>query len=167
MTHTLHMVDCDVNRRVQVVVGIRRAREVLGDELGSTLQRSVATVDQFKANGQQPVLIGRHADLSLVHKAARALEADSVGGAKAAIDLTPEQVFDATLRTPANGVPEDEGDETFSAESYATALVLMALTGGNPNGALAAANALMHTADVEFFDEVGDVLLDTFPGQRA
>lgn len=170
--HTLHMVACDWDKRVNATRGVQAARKALGnDDLGATLQRSYEAVSLAHAHPEKPVLIGRHTELDKIHTAAKALETVSEGACRAAIDLTPEQSFAVDQAQPKpselSADPEPQSgvfEKEFDSATWATAMVLMALQGGNPGAALGAANTLMRTSgDPDFYDEVGNAIVHAFP----
>lgn len=179
--HTLHLVTTE-SADLQTIRAVREAMRTLRNPEGTDLRdaRAVSVAEANRAVEEVQrdgvALLGESDDLEFLSQVAAALE---MNGCEAVIDWhdliadelgrdpTPEEVFERAA--PGEPAPEAEREVVgFSAESYETALALMAMSRGNPLDAAASAHTLGRTTcDDDLYEEVMNVLIRTFPWLAA
>lgn len=177
---------------VKAIRGIRAARNVLGDRLGSTLQRSKATY--YAALEDLPQLIGSTDAQERALEAARTAETESLGvlgcevasyssgPQNAAGDAGGIRMYQVAVKpngTQAAGADDEpfevedailvrdlQGVETgnpFDLETVSCALIAMATANGNPSIANTYAGSYRMHSDSDLWEGVQDLLSHVFP----
>jgi hypothetical protein len=169
--NTVHLARLDPNT-VLAVKAVRAARRHMGDVAGSTLTSSMKVVQIAKEN-HGVALVGECEGLLTAREAADIIS--ELSECEAVVNATPAMLrhireanapkADVRAPTPEEQLAADSAseDESVDAEAYATALVLMSLSEGNPLRAAAAAHNLGRASDQEVYADVIRVLVDAFP----
>lgn len=190
--HILYLVGVEEDKKASAIKGVRAARQVLGDRIGSTMRRAEAAVDE--AQHSERYVLGSHDDLEVVQQAGRAAETESNGVLLVEVGPNPENAAsDAgasdglsariykVLVDPATGeqawpdgeprdavLVDDLGNLTggtgYSWEAISHALICMVSADGGPGTALTYARTYaMHGEEDGVWHEVCELLESVFP----
>lgn len=193
--HILYLVGIEEDKKASAIKGVRAARQVLGDRLGSTLKRSEAAVDE--AQHSERYILGSHPDLEVVQQAAVAAETESNGVLMVEVGSDAETAAsdagvsdDLGVRLyhvkvdPGTGDPSDEGElqdavlvndlenltggSGHSWEAIANALIVLVTAEGGPGTAITYARTYaMHGPEDGPWHEVVDILGGVFPSDPS